>query len=180
MKEIELSKKFILQGKLPLHLSKVNFENIYDFVSWSIQDKHERNLNRFEDLSIPICQDIVWILDYAEAKYQLIRGKTLRRKSLDVMVHWKNEGSLKRHHLHYPNLKDSPDVVMLYFIDSDDNNMIIEYDDNRKKGLYWTMPIESNKYVMFNSNLEYYLLPNKTDKQRIVLRVTYEETTPNC
>ena len=42
------------------------------------------------------------------------------------------------------------------------------------------MTIESNKYVMFNSNLEYYLLPNKSDNQRIVLRVTYEETTPHC
>ena len=96
------------------------------------------------------------------------------------MVHWKNEGSIKRHHLDYADLKNSPDIVMLYFIDSDDNNMIIEYDDNRKKGIYWNMPIESNKYVMFNSNLEYYLLPNKSDNQRIVLRVTYEEVTPHC
>ena len=58
--------------------------------------------------------------------------------------------------------------------------MIIEYDDNRKKGLYWEMPIESNKYVMFNSNLEYYILPNKSDKQRIVLKVTYKEIEPHC
>ena len=42
------------------------------------------------------------------------------------------------------------------------------------------MPIESNKYVMFNSNLEYYILPNKSDKQRIVLKVTYKEIEPHC
>ena len=56
------------------------------------------------------------------------------------MLHCKNEGSIKRHHLDYSNLKDSPDIVMFYFIESDDNQMIIEYDDNRKKGLYWEMP----------------------------------------
>ena len=180
MKEVELSKQFILHGKLPLSLSKVNFENVYDFISWNIQDLHERKLNRFKDAHVPLSQDIIWILDYAEAKYQLKTGKTLRRKTHDVMVHWKNEGTTKRHHLNYADLKNSPDIVMLYFIDSDDNDMIIEYDNNRKKGVYWNMPIESNKYVIFNSNLEYYLLPNKLDDQRIVLRVTYDEITPHC
>lgn len=180
MKEIELSKKFILHGKLPLHLSKVDFDHIHDFVNWNIENLHERNLNRFKDIDIHLLQDIIWILDYAEGKFLVKRNKTLDRKSVDLMIHDKNEGSIKRHHLHYPNLKESPDIVLLYFIDTDDNNMIIEYDDNRKKGLYWTMPIENNKYVMFNSNLEYYLLPNKSDKKRIVLKVTYEETEPNC
>ena len=180
MKEIELSKQFILHGKMPLSLSKVDFENVHDFVNWNIQDLHERKLNRFKDINIPLMQDIIWILDYAEAKFQLNRKKTLDRKSVDLMLHCKNEGSIKRHHLDYSDLKDSPDIVMFYFIESDDNQMIIEYDDNRKKGLYWEMPIESNKYVMFNSNLEYYILPNKSDKQRIVLKVTYKEIEPHC
>ena len=85
MKEIELSKQFILHGKMPLSLSKVDFENVHDFVNWNIQDLHERKLNRFKDINIPLMQDIIWILDYAEAKFQLNRKKTLDRKSVDLM-----------------------------------------------------------------------------------------------
>jgi|TARA_R100001530_G_scaffold43402_1_gene33012 hypothetical protein len=178
MKEIELSKKLILHGKLPLSLSSVNFDKIFEFINFATLDLKKRKLNRFNDIDIPLMQDIIWILDYAEGQFQLKRNKTLERKSLDVMVHGKGEGSLKRHHLNYPNLKDSPDIVLLYFIKSDNNEIIIEYDDNRKKDLYWTLPIEGNQYVLFNSNLEYYILPNKSDKQRIVLRATYDERLP--
>jgi len=178
MKEIELSKKLILHGKLPLSLSKVEFERIFHFINDNIEGLDELKLNRFNDINIPLMQDIIWILDYAEGQFQLKKKKTLHRKSLDVMIHGKGEGSLKRHHLNYSSLKDSPDMVLLYFIESDDNDIIIEYDDNRKKGLYWTLPIGSNKYVLFNSSLEYYILPNKLEKQRIVLRVTYDERLP--
>tara|TARA_R100001143_G_C3310993_1_gene110130 strand:+ start:145 stop:687 length:543 start_codon:yes stop_codon:yes gene_type:complete len=178
MKEIELSKKLILHGKLPLSLSKVNFDKIFEFINFVTLDLKKRKLNRFNDIDIPLMQDIIWILDYAEGQFKLKTKKTLLRKSLDVMVHGKGEGSLKRHHLNYPNLKDTPDMVLLYFIKSDKNEIIIEYDDNRKKGLYWTLPIEGNQYVLFNSDLEYYILPNKSDKQRIVLRATYDERLP--
>ena len=43
MKEIELSKQFILHGKMPLSLSKVDFENVKDRYSTELFVKNEED-----------------------------------------------------------------------------------------------------------------------------------------
>ena len=93
MKEVELSKQFILHGKLPLSLSNVNFENVYDFISWNIQDLHERKLNRFKDAHVPLSQDIIWILDYAEAIDST--SETMTVNSEDMTNSYKSDKQLK-------------------------------------------------------------------------------------
>jgi len=175
MKELKLHKDFIMTTFLPKDHSDINFDNIRYYLEYKTDKIDLKKLNRYNDVKIETMQDITWLTDYIEGQYLLKTKVTLWPKEISVMVHNKGEGSIKRHHLDYANLKDSPDLVMLYFLETDKNDLIIEYDNGRKKGCYWTLPIEQNKYVLFNSHLEYYLKPNTSGKQRIVLRVTYEE-----
>jgi len=175
MKEVKLHKDFIMSASLPIEHSHINFERIRNYLEYTTDNINIEKLNRYKDIKIETMQDITWLMDYIEGKFILKTGITLWPKEISVMIHNKGESSIKRHHLDYSNLKNSPDIVMLYFLESDKNNLIIEYDNGRKKGCYWSFPIEKNKYVLFNSHLEYYLKPNVSDEQRIVLRVTYEE-----
>ncbi len=175
MKEIKLHKDSIITAFLPKQHSDINFQRIKHYLEYKTDKIDLTKLNRHKDVKIPTMQDITWLMDYIEGQYLLKEKITLWPKEISVIVHDKGEGSIKRHHLDYSDLKGSPDLVMLYFLETDKNNLIVEYDEGRKKGCYWSLPVENNKYVLFNSHLEYYLKPNTADKQRIVLRVTYEK-----
>tara|TARA_R110000803_G_scaffold210837_1_gene284229 strand:- start:3803 stop:4333 length:531 start_codon:yes stop_codon:yes gene_type:complete len=175
MKEISLTKDFIITTSLPKKHSDVNFKLIRSYLEYKTEKMSVKQLNRHKDIKIETMQDITWLMDYIEGQYLLKKHGTLWPKEINIMVHDKGEGSIKRHHLNYADLKGSPDLVMLYFLETDKNDLVIEYDDGRKKGCYWTLPIHENKYVLFNSHLEYYLKPNTSNKQRLILRVTYEE-----
>ena len=47
------------------------------------------------------------------------------------------------------DLKDSPDYTLLYGLKVDNCNVRINYDDNRRKGRSWDIPLENNKFIIF-------------------------------
>ena len=57
---------------------------------------------------------------------------------------------------------------LLYFVKGK-GNLIIEWNDHRHKHGYWTIPIEAGKYVLFNSDLNYYLEESPTNELRMYL-----------
>ena len=57
--------------------------------------------------------------------------------------------------MHYPNLDKSPDFVLLYGVNIDPKTckIVIDYNDNVRKGLKWEVDLENNKFVMFPISL---------------------------
>jgi len=72
------------------------------------------------------------------------------------------------------DLKDSPDYTLLYGLKVDNCNVRINYDDNRRKGRSWDMPLENNKFIMFPSTNMYYLTNNQKDSLNFIQTITYE------
>jgi|TARA_R100001244_G_scaffold56445_1_gene48139 hypothetical protein len=72
------------------------------------------------------------------------------------------------------DLRNSPDFVLLYGIKVDNCSVRIHYDDNKRKGKSWDIPIINNKFIMFPSMCMYYLTNKQKDSLNFVQTITYE------
>ena len=72
------------------------------------------------------------------------------------------------------DLRNSPDYVLLYGVNVKDCNVRIHYDDNRRQGRSWDIPLEDNKFIIFPSTCMYYLTNKQKDSLNFVQTITYE------
>jgi len=73
------------------------------------------------------------------------------------------------------NLTSSPDYVCLYGVNvgQDSCNVIIEYDDNRRKGKIRWVPLNNNNFVIFPANLKYHIDKNRSEQLNCILTISY-------
>lgn len=90
----------------------------------------------------------------------------------------KNEISEPRLEINYSNLDKSPDFVLLYGVNLDHKTcqVVIDYDDNVKKGKTWTTDLENNKFVMFPASLKYFIRNKNNSSFNFLLTITYKKT----
>ena len=72
------------------------------------------------------------------------------------------------------DLKNSPDYTLLYGAKVDNCTVKIHYDDNRRKGKTWDVPLLNNKFIMFPSMQMYYITNNQQDSLNFIHTITYE------
>ena len=72
------------------------------------------------------------------------------------------------------DLRNSPDFTLLYGVKVKDCNVRIHYEDNRRKGRSWNIPLLNNEFIMFPSTNMYYLTNNQKDSLNFVQTITYE------
>jgi hypothetical protein len=73
------------------------------------------------------------------------------------------------------DLRNSPDFVLLYGVKIKKDSCFIRiyYDDNRRKGRAWDMPINDNTFLLFPSTLKYVVSPNISDDLNFIQTITY-------
>ena len=72
------------------------------------------------------------------------------------------------------DLRNSPDFTLLYGVKVKDCMVRIHYEDNRRKGRSWDIPLTNNQFIMFPSTNMYYLTNNQKDSLNFVQTITYE------
>ena len=72
------------------------------------------------------------------------------------------------------DLRNSPDYTLLYGVSVKDCSVKIHYDDNRRAGRSWEMPLTNNKFIMFPSTNMYYITNNQKDSLNFILTITNE------
>jgi len=72
------------------------------------------------------------------------------------------------------DLRNSPDYTLLYGVKVKDCMVRIHYEDNRRKGRSWDIPLKNNKFIMFPSTCMYYLTNNQKDSLNFVQTILYE------
>ena len=72
------------------------------------------------------------------------------------------------------DLRNSPDYVLLYGVNVKDCSVRIHYDDNRRAGRSWDIPLKNNQFIMFPSMLMYYITNNQKDSLNSILTITNE------
>ena len=72
------------------------------------------------------------------------------------------------------DLRNSPDYTLLYGVNVKDCSVRIHYDDNRRAGRSWDIPLKNNQFLMFPSTNMYYLTNNQKDSLNFILTITNE------
>ena len=72
------------------------------------------------------------------------------------------------------DLRNSPDYVMLYGVNVKDCSVRIHYDNNRRAGRSWDIPLTNNRFIMFPSMQMYYITNNQKDSLNFILTITHE------
>jgi len=163
-----LSETAIYHDELPSisHVDNNKIKNsiLSDFANFKAADD-----NRYKDIRVGMHQHITWVMDYMRDHVRGEYGFTLIPISIFAQIHGKGENTIKRNHIDPYDIHNSPDFTFMYFVNAEDDELVIEWEDHRDKGRFWTIPIKTGKFVMWNSDLNYYMLPNKKDSFRIAL-----------
>ena len=72
------------------------------------------------------------------------------------------------------DLRNSPDYTLLYGVSVKDCSIRIHYDDNRRKGRSWDIPLKNNQFLMFPATNMYYITNNQKDSLNFILTITNE------
>jgi hypothetical protein len=72
------------------------------------------------------------------------------------------------------DLRNSPDYTLLYGVNVKDCSVRIHYDENRRAGRSWDIPLTNNQFIMFPSMQMYYITNNQKDSLNSILTITHE------
>ena len=111
---------------------------------------------------------------YMRDHINLAYGFTLINKITSGYIYKPQEISLPIFDTDPVDLRNSPDFTFLYGVNVQDCIVRIHYEDNRRKGRSWDIPLENNNFIMFPSTNMYYLTNNQKEKLNFVLKITYE------
>ncbi len=130
----------------------------------------------YVDYQLEYSQAHQWLQDYMRDHFRSEYDKTLINKLSWGNVYDYNQKSFSRTTVDPVDLRNAPDYTFIYGVDvgKDSTGVIIEYDDNRRKGRTWHISLNNNDFVMFPSTQQYFISPNKSKQMNIILTTTYE------
>ena len=111
-----------------------------------------------------------YLRDHINVKY----GFTLINKKTWGNSYKPKEISIPLLYIDPVDLKNSPDYSCLYGVNVKDCSVRIHYDQNRRAGRSWDIPLTNNQFIMFPSTNMYYITNNQKDSLNFILTTTYE------
>ncbi len=130
----------------------------------------------YSDYVCEYSQPLQWLQDYIRDHFKVEYNKTLISKLTWGNVYEYNQKSFSRANVDPVDLRNAADYTFIYAVDigKDSTGIVIEYDDNRRKGRTWHIPLNNNNFVMFPSTNQYFISPNKSEQMNVILTTTYE------
>ena len=111
-----------------------------------------------------------YISDYFRVEYEI----NLINKKTWGNIYKPQEVTIPLINIDPVDLRNSPDFTLLYGVKVKDCFVRIQYEDNRRKGRSWDIPLLNNKFIMFPSTCMYYLTNNQKNSLNFVQTITYE------
>jgi len=155
--------------------TKIKNDILNSFVSEKRLSKNKKDYS-YQDFEVPFSQPLDWLKDYLRGHFRVDYYRTLIGKKEWGNVYNQYESSVARHQVDLVDLKNSPDYTCLYGVDvaKDSCELVIEYDNNRRKSNTWHVPLEDNQFIIFPSTQRYFISQNKSKQMNIFLTLTYE------
>jgi hypothetical protein len=111
-----------------------------------------------------------YIREHINVEYQF----TLVNKEIWGNAYKPKELSIPLLNIDPVDLRNSPDYTFLYGVNVKDCSVRVHYDQNRRAGRSWDIPLTNNSFVMFPSTQMYYITNNQKDSLNFILTITYE------
>ena len=130
--------------------------------------------SQIKNLEFPFSSNWDMLNTYIRDHIQLEYGFTLINKETWGNIYKPAETTIPLLNIDPVDLRNSPDFTLLYGVKVKDCNVRIHYEDNRRKGRSWDIPLLNNRFIMFPSTNMYYLTNNQKDSLNFVQTITYE------
>ena len=181
MQKVVLSEIDLYSGEVAMpkgfEIDRIKLKDniISSFIKENRVSKNNKDYS-YQDYQVTFSQPLQWLKDYirdhfkAEYSFQLVE-----KLNFGVVLNPK-EKSFLRNHVDPVDLRHSPDYTCIYVVESEKDSceLIIEYDDNRRKGRTWHIPLNNNCFYIFPATQKYFISENKSKKINIFLTSTYE------
>jgi len=130
--------------------------------------------SRINNKKFPYSREWDKLNTYLREHINVEYGFTLVNKETWGNVYKPKEISIPLLNIDLVDLRNSPDYVLLYGVNVKDCSVRIHYDENRRAGRSWDIPLENNKFIMFPSMQMYYITNNQKDSLNFILTITNE------
>ena len=130
--------------------------------------------SNIKDLKFPYSREWDMLNTYLREHINVEYGFSLINKETWGNVYKPKEISIPLLNIDPVDLRNSPDYIMLYGVNVKDCSVRIHYDDNRRAGRSWDIPLKNNSFIMFPSMQMYYITNNQKDSLNFILTTTYE------
>lgn len=130
----------------------------------------------YENINYPFSKTWDKLKTYITDFMKVEHGINLICKKTFGNFYEKNEISKPKIEINPVDLKNSSDFVLLYGVEIDSKTceIVIYYDDNRRKGKSWNFPLEKDRFVMFPSSQFYYINNSKNSYLNFIQTITFE------
>ena len=155
--------------------TKIKNDILNSFAFGKSLSKNKKDYS-YQDFEVPFSKPLQWLKDYIVDHFRVDYHRTLIGKEEWGNIYKPSESSYTRHQVDPIRLYEAPDYTCLYVIDmaKDSCELVIEYDDNRRKNRTWHIPLEDNKFIIFPSTQRYFISQNKSKQMNVFLTLTYE------
>ena len=182
MQKKVLSEIDLYYGKIDMpkgfEIDRTKIKN--DIINSYIKDEGLTNNKRsyaYTDYKVPFSQPLQWLQDYIRDHIKVEYDFTLVPKLIWGNVFDYNQKSFTRNTIDPVDLRNSPDYTLIYGVDLGDDKetgVVIEYDDNRRKGRDWHIPLKNNDFIMFPATQRYMITENTSNKLNTIVVINYE------
>jgi hypothetical protein len=179
--KITLTEQFIIFDEIPSILKdKLNLDRIQTNILQNYSDNKFQSddvFNYHKDyVHVDDDQHLTWIIDYIRDHYRGEYMKTPVIKQRAALVQNKGHTINTHHHIDEFDLWNSPDISCIYTLSDNEipSDLIFEYDKGREKHARYRIPLFHNRFVLFNSELNHYLTPNKNDEPIVNLSFQFQ------
>jgi len=140
------------------------------------KDQLQKNIleHIIQDCTFPFSKEWDKLNTYLREHINLEYGFTIINKLTTGFMFKPNESNFPESENNKVDLRNSPDYVMLYGVNVENCSIRIYYDDNRRAGRSWDIPLKNNKFIMFPSTLIYHISNNQKEQLNFILKTTYE------
>ena len=144
---------------------------------WDIdRDKLQQDIltSNVTDSPFPFSKELDKLNTYVREHINLNYEFTLINKNIWGNMYKPQEITTPLLNIDPVDLRNSPDYTFLYGVNVKNCMVRIHYEDNRRKGRSWDIPLINNNFIMFPSTNMYYLTNNQKDSLNFVQTITYE------
>ena len=157
---------------------------IYDFKPKILKGNNEElkshiishlPFNSKEYIQLNYHQQLQWLTDYYAEIYNLEYDFIIHQKT-DALILKSGESLDLHNHIDKWDLPNQPDLSCLYTVSQGkkESSIIFEYDNNRFADKKWTIRIEDDKMIMFNSTLKHKITTNENNEDLILISIQYQ------
>ena len=159
-------------SEIDLHYGKIDMPKGFEID----RDKLQKDIltSQITDLKFPFSRTFDMLNTYMRDHINLDYEFTLVNKETWGNIYKPQETTIPLLNIDPVDLRNSPDYTLLYGVKVKDCMVRIHFEDNRRKGRSWDIPLTNNKFIMFPSTNMYYLTNNQKDSLNFIQTITYE------